>query len=77
MLHELFLYHHIRGGKKLTVKQGTVGIHHWAAYHCSRNFKNAFDFEPTRWLDDPRFDSDRREIVKPFSVGPKNCLGKQ
>lgn len=71
----MYLFHSVK--QELTVNQGIVGIHHWAAYHCSRNFKNPFDFEPTRWLGDPRFDSDRRDIVKPFSIGPRNCIGKK
>ena len=39
-------------------------------------FKDANSFIPERWLDDPRFADDKKGIVQPFSVGPRNCLGK-
>lgn len=39
-------------------------------------FKDANSFIPERWLDDPRFVNDKKDIVQPFSFGPRNCLGK-
>ena len=35
------------------------------------------EFVPERWLGDPRFDSDKKEALQPFSVGPRNCIGKK
>ncbi|KAK2767554.1 hypothetical protein FQN54_003712 [Arachnomyces sp. PD_36] len=54
----------------------TVGIHHWPAYQSTRNFRDPHIFKPSRWLGDPLYTDDRREVLRPFSVGPRNCLGK-
>lgn len=34
-------------------------------------------FIPERWLDDPRFAGDAKRALQPFSVGPRNCIGKK
>ncbi|KAF7888170.1 uncharacterized protein EAF02_002711 [Botrytis sinoallii] len=58
----------------------SVGIHQWSAYHSAANFALPDQLLPERWLDDkvsdPRFASDKRGVVQPFSVGPRNCLGQ-
>ena len=68
---------------KLTVRstcdyQVVLGIPHRAMYLSERNFKNAKDFHPERWLDANRsthFANDRRDYFHPFSYGPRNCIG--
>ena len=58
--------------------QTIVACHHYASYHSASNFALPDDFIPDRWLDiDSRFASDKRDVLKPFSLGPRNCLGKQ
>ncbi|KXH50180.1 cytochrome P450 [Colletotrichum simmondsii] len=58
------------------VPEGTViGIPQWAMYHSSQNFTLPESFIPERWLGDLRFASDSREARKPFSFGPRNCIG--
>ncbi|KAI8274562.1 Trichothecene C-15 hydroxylase [Colletotrichum sp. SAR11_57] len=58
------------------VPEGTViSIPHWAMYHSSSNFTEPESFIPERWLGDPRFETDQREGRKPFSFGPRNCIG--
>ncbi|TGO35783.1 hypothetical protein BHYA_0146g00230 [Botrytis hyacinthi] len=58
----------------------SVGAHRWSAYHSAANFALSDQFLPERWLDDkisdPRFASDKRGAVQPFSVGLRNCLGQ-
>ncbi|TGO89345.1 hypothetical protein BPOR_0114g00260 [Botrytis porri] len=54
----------------------SVGVHQWGAYRSATNFALPDQFLPERWLDDPRFASDNRGVVQPFSVGLRNCLGQ-
>lgn len=46
-------------------------------YHNPRLFKDPEVLVPERWLGDPRYDNDKRDAVQPFSVGPRNCVGKK
>lgn len=50
----------------------------WAANRSSKNFHRPDDFIPERWLKDtsPEFFDDDRAVAKPFSFGPRDCLGK-
>ncbi|KAF2141517.1 uncharacterized protein K452DRAFT_327154 [Aplosporella prunicola CBS 121167] len=58
----------------------TIFLTHWAAYRSARNFALPNDFIPERWLTGPdadaRFAHDDKSVLQPFSVGPRNCLGK-
>ncbi|KAJ5691115.1 hypothetical protein N7488_011850 [Penicillium malachiteum] len=54
----------------------TVSTHHYASYHASANFALPEKFIPERWLGDTRFQDDKRDVVQPFSLGPRNCLGR-
>jgi len=62
--------------------QMRVGIPQLATYHSERNFYQAKEFHPERWLpeiwNDPSspFFNDKREARKPFSIGPRDCIGK-
>ncbi|KAJ4425304.1 hypothetical protein N0V82_000114 [Gnomoniopsis sp. IMI 355080] len=53
-----------------------VSMAHWAVYHSEEYWTLPHEFHPERWLGDPRFAKDVREIHQPFHVGPRNCLGK-
>ncbi|KAJ5768975.1 hypothetical protein N7520_003534 [Penicillium odoratum] len=53
-----------------------VSISHAATYASENNFKDAKHFIPERHLDDPRFASDNRNALQPFSFGPRNCIGR-
>jgi cytochrome P450 len=54
----------------------TVGVHHLSTYKNPEYFKKPFEFHPERWLGDPEFKDDQLSAMEPFSVGPRNCLGK-
>lgn len=30
---------------------------------------------PERWLGNERYKDDQRDVVMPFSVGPRSCIG--
>ncbi|KAJ5936704.1 hypothetical protein N7466_003154 [Penicillium verhagenii] len=56
----------------------TVACHHYASYHSASNFTFPHDFLPERWLDETgRFAEDKKDVLQPFSLGPRNCLGKK
>jgi cytochrome P450 len=48
----------------------------WPANHSARNFKDPESFVPERWLGHDEYKDDNRAVFQPFSVGPRNCLGK-
>jgi hypothetical protein len=54
----------------------TVGVHQVATYRSKANFTFPDEFHPERWLGDKMFADDALDSVEPFSVGPRNCLGK-
>lgn len=61
--------HFVPGGTK-------VGIPSWAACRSPLNFRDPESFVPERWLGDARYAKDRREASQPFSIGPRNCIGR-
>ncbi|KAM0260151.1 hypothetical protein ACHAQJ_002916 [Trichoderma viride] len=59
------------------VPPGTnIDIWYWTMFHYPDYWTQVEDFIPERWLGDPRFENDKRQIFTPFSVGPRNCIGK-
>jgi cytochrome P450 len=63
------------GGK--WVPGGTsVAIHQYAANHDPKNFALPDQFIPERFLGDPRFANDKSQALQAFSVGPRNCIGR-
>ncbi len=57
--------------------QTVVAVWQWATYHLKENFAHPFGYHPERFLHDPRFAGDKLEILQPFSVGPRNCIGRR
>ncbi|KAH8686184.1 cytochrome P450 monooxygenase [Ilyonectria robusta] len=53
-----------------------VEVWQWATHHNPANFTRPDEFIPERWLGDPRFANDKVEAFQPFSVGSRNCIGK-
>ncbi|KAL8284314.1 hypothetical protein RB600_008943 [Gaeumannomyces tritici] len=65
------------------IPKGTViFINHGATFHNPNNFAEPDSFLPQRFLppDHPlyerRFDADNKACFKPFSTGPRDCIGK-
>ncbi|KAK4681747.1 hypothetical protein QC764_110160 [Podospora pseudoanserina] len=54
----------------------SVAVPQWASYQSSSNFRDPQKFVPERWLGDPRYADDVRGVLQPFSVGPRNCIGR-
>ncbi|KAL8906323.1 MAG: hypothetical protein Q9207_002098 [Kuettlingeria erythrocarpa] len=55
----------------------TVGIYQTVAYHARQNFLRPKEFDPSRWTGNLQYKAERKDIFKPFSIGPSNCIGKQ
>lgn len=55
-----------------------VSVHQSAAYLSPRNFHDPLTFAPERWLAaaPAQFTNDNRSVFQPFSVGPRNCIGR-
>jgi cytochrome P450 len=53
-----------------------VSVNQWGASRSSSNFTRPTEFIPERWMGAPEFKDDKRKVVQPFSVGPRNCLGQ-
>ncbi|KAI1413683.1 cytochrome P450 [Hypoxylon sp. FL1857] len=60
------------------VPQGTVvTINHYCSNTSASNFRDPTSFIPERWMGDTEYANDKRDVVQPFSVGPRNCPGQQ
>lgn len=59
--------------------QTIVGVWQWAAYHSASNFHDWESFVPERWLPDApaEYKGDKKDVLHPFSTGPRNCIGKE
>ncbi|KAI1753600.1 cytochrome P450 [Xylaria castorea] len=59
------------------VPEGTyISVYQWAVNH-DKNYWNApYEFAPERWLGDPKYKSDQLDAMQSFSVGPRNCIGR-
>ncbi|CAN8105332.1 unnamed protein product [Discula destructiva] len=53
-----------------------VALHQYAAYRLEENFALPNEYRPERWLGDPKFANDDRAVFNPFSLGPRNCIGR-
>jgi cytochrome P450 len=55
-----------------------VGVHQWSAFHDPLNFHEPEVFAPERFLPDApaKFQNDKVEVLQPFSIGPRNCIGQ-
>ncbi|KAB8302765.1 hypothetical protein EYC80_006112 [Monilinia laxa] len=54
----------------------TVSVNQWAAFRSTGNFTDPDTFIPERFMGDPRFVSDNFQAFQPFSIGPRNCIGR-
>lgn len=65
-----------KGVSMITPVQTHVLNSQYVAAHLSKNFHNPESFAPERWLHDPTYENDDKAASVPFSLGPRNCIGK-
>ncbi|PGH13960.1 hypothetical protein AJ79_03375 [Helicocarpus griseus UAMH5409] len=53
----------------------SMGVWQYPLYHNPSHFLYPDSFIPERWLGDERFAKDHKEVLQPFSHGPRSCLG--
>ncbi|KAI6554314.1 hypothetical protein MCOR03_007395 [Pyricularia oryzae] len=55
-----------------------VSVWQMAAYQNEQNFHEPFSFKPERFIErNSKVNTrDRFEVLQPFSVGPRNCIGR-
>ncbi|OLN83342.1 Versicolorin B desaturase 2 [Colletotrichum chlorophyti] len=56
-----------------------VLVNQFAAYRWPGHFADSNEFRPERWLettDETMYDQDVKGVLKPFSTGPRNCIGR-
>jgi cytochrome P450 len=56
--------------------QTIVSIWHWALYHNDTFFSSPFQFHPERFLEAGKLASDARQLLQPFHVGRRACIGR-
>ncbi|KAL2884340.1 hypothetical protein SGCOL_000281 [Colletotrichum sp. CLE4] len=52
-----------------------VSVPQFPANHSPRNFKDPEAFIPERWIPGPDYEPNTKDVVQPFSIGPRNCIG--
>lgn len=59
-------------------ENAVVSVWQMAAYHSEKNFHDPLSFKPERFLNrnSKTGPQDRFEVLQPFSVGPRNCIGR-
>ncbi|GAM34873.1 hypothetical protein TCE0_015f02743 [Talaromyces pinophilus] len=59
----------VPGGSKISVC-------HYAAYRSPRNFYKPDSFIPERFLGESGFENDQKDVLQPFGIGSRACLGR-
>lgn len=54
----------------------TIGIPQYPASRSTRSFTDPDKYAPERFLGDEKYAADKRQVIQPFSVGPRNCIGQ-
>lgn len=57
-------------------EDASVAVWQLAANYSARNFTEPDQFHPERYMNDKRFADDDLAARQPFSIGPRNCIGR-
>ncbi|KAI1745964.1 putative cytochrome P450 monooxygenase [Xylaria scruposa] len=53
-----------------------ISVYQWAVNHDKNYWNEPYKFAPERWLGDPEYKGDQLDAMQSFSVGPRNCIGR-
>lgn len=56
--------------------QTAVAVWQYPAYHREQNFKKPYEYHPERFLGAAEFAGDQLDVLQPFAVGPRDCIGR-
>ncbi|EPS43072.1 hypothetical protein H072_2918 [Dactylellina haptotyla CBS 200.50] len=54
----------------------TVSAGHYVIYHHPKHWTSPSEFHPERFLGDSKFLNDKLDALQPFSLGPRDCIGR-
>jgi len=57
--------------------QTNVSVANNSANHSVAHFRNPDSIVPERWLGDEDYADDMHDAFHPFSLGPRNCIGRR
>ena len=72
-LQRLFAFYRLT----INISQTVVSMSPLGMCRSPELFRDPSSFVPERWLGDPRYETDNRAASQPFSLGPRNCIGKR
>ncbi|KAI2473609.1 cytochrome P450 ClCP1 [Annulohypoxylon bovei var. microspora] len=61
---------------KFVPENTVVAVWQYAINHDPHFWTEPDTFAPERFMGDPKFKSDQLDAMQPFSVGPRNCIGR-
>ncbi|KAL7629562.1 hypothetical protein AAE478_001083 [Parahypoxylon ruwenzoriense] len=53
-----------------------VAVWQYAINHDPKFWTKPYTFAPERFIGDPAFKDDKLDAMQPFSIGPRNCIGR-
>ena len=57
-------------------KKTVAAVHMYASHHYDANWVEPEEYAPERFLGDERFAKDKKDALRPFSIGHRDCVGK-
>jgi cytochrome P450 len=54
-----------------------VAVWQWSINHEPSLWTLPMEFHPERFMQDPKFKGDVLDAMQPFSLGPRNCIGRK
>ncbi|CAI2177339.1 17401_t:CDS:10 [Funneliformis geosporum] len=63
-------------GEYLLPEKSIIKVSNYGVHHDPKYWKNAYKFDPDRWLSKEKNEKTHSFSYIPFSAGPRNCVGQ-